>query len=63
MSLKPKGSFQMRIWKLKIEDPNKSYFKSEYKGHIKIQNPQQIYIEIWNPRQTKAEIQGPKNLY
>ena len=49
MSLKPKDSFKMRVRKLKTEDRNKNYFKSEYEGHIRIRNPQQIYLKTRKP--------------
>ena len=62
MSLKPKGSFKIRIRKLKTEDRNENWLKSEYEGHITIWNPQQIYLKTWNPSKKMTKIRGPKNL-
>ena len=62
MSLKRKGSFKIRIRKIKTEDRNKNCLKSEYEGHIKIRNPQHIYLKIRNPSEKIAKIRDPKNL-
>ena len=62
MSLKPKGSFKIRIRRIKTKDRNKNCLKSEYKGHIKIQNLQHIYLKIRYPSEKIAKIQGHKNL-
>ena len=45
MSLKPKGSFKIQLWKLETEDRNENCLKSEYEGNIKIRNSQQIYLK------------------
>ena len=45
MPLKPKGLFKMP----ETENRNENWLKSEYEGHIKIRNPQQIYLKIRNP--------------
>ena len=62
MSLKPEGSFKIRIRKIKTKDRNGNCLKFEYKGHIKIQNPQHNYLKIRNPIEKIANIRGPKNL-
>ena len=62
MSLKPKRSIKIRIRKLKTEDHNENSLKSEYERHIKIRNPQQIYLKIRNLSEKIANILGPKNL-
>ena len=48
MSLKPKRSIKIRIQKLKAEDRNENWLKSDYEDHIKIRNPQEIYLKIRN---------------
>ena len=62
MSLKPKRSIKIQIQKLKTEDRNENWLKSEYEGHIKIRNPWQIYLKIRNLSEEIAKILGPKNL-
>ena len=52
----------MQIRKLKTEGRNENYLKSDYEGHIKIQNPRQIHLEIRNPNEKIAKIEGPKNI-
>ena len=53
---------KIRIRKLKTEDRNENWLKSEYIGHIKIRNPPEIYLKIWNPSEKMTKIRGPKNL-
>ena len=63
MSLKPKGSFKIRIRKLKNEECNENCLNSEYEGHIKIRNPQQSYLKIRNQSKKglKYEVRKTNN--
>ena len=62
MSLKMKGLFKTQIREWKTENRNKNWIKSEYEGHTKIRNPEQIYFKIQNPSEKIAKIRGPKIL-